>query len=146
MAIRWNPDFNKKEHKSEANANAQTILQRAGAKKWVAPVRGRTMRTTSGQSIWQINSKKQAVSRDFVHPGALVKLVGHSRKIHSAPYCTVVSESSEGTWGWHESVTYGKWWDCILPDGQTLSINSSDMRPIEVQNGNLPSMEDEEET
>ena len=141
MGIKWNPDFNKKEHKKEALEGAQEILQKAGAKTWVAPVKRRVTKYTSGKSFWEIKREKTQVTREFVYPGALVKVVGDSRKYLSSAYCTVVACSYES----NETATYGKWWDCILPDGRTTSVNSRDMRPLDVQNGNLPSMEDEEE-
>ena len=143
MGIKWNPDFNKKEHKKEASANAQEIFQKAGAKKWVAPVKRRVTRVANGKSLWQQKREREVVKRDFVGPGSLVKLVGRTRKNYGAPYCTVVSEVEHYSWG--ETVGCGKWWECILPDGASAQLNSADMRPIDVQNGNLPTMEDDEE-
>lgn len=142
MGIKWNPDFDRKEHKKEAKSGAQELLQKAGAKRWVAPVKRRTTKYTSGKSFWDIKRDKTRAQRDFVFPGALVKLVGDTRKSYAAPYCTVVSLAHEG---WEETTNYGKWWDCIMPDGRSAQLNSRDMRPLEVQNGNLPSLEDEEE-
>ena len=143
MGIKWNPDFNKKEHKEESHANAQSLLQKAGAKKWVAPVKRRVTKVMNGKSLRQQKREREVVKRDFVGPGSLVKLVGSPRLFYGSAYCTVVSECYNHSYG--ETVGYGKWWDCILPDGRTVSINSADMRSIEVQNGNLPTMEDEED-
>lgn len=143
MGIKWNPDFNKKEHKKESQANAHEIFQKAGAKKWVAPIKRRVTRVAGGKSLWQQKRERETVTRDFVSSGALVKLVGATRRNYDAPYCTVVAESE--SYGYGETVGYGKWWECILPDGRTAQLNSADMRPVEVQNGNLPSMEDEED-
>lgn len=143
MGMKWNPDFDKKSYRGEARAGAQEILQKAGAKKWVAAPKRRVTKYAEGKSFSRRAHEKSRVTRDFVFPGALVKLVGNSKAWCSASYCTVVSLSAAyAGWG-GESVGSGRYWDCIMPDGTVLSINSGDMRPIEVQNGNvIPGDED----
>ena len=140
MGIKWNPDFDRSEHEQKAAAGSASLLRKTGAIKYVKQVkkpRPTFVQGTKPSSAHHHN----AATRDFVFPGALVKLVGHSKKLFNASFCTVVSISHnfEST----ETVRYGKWWDCILPDGRTMQVNSADMRPIEVQNGNINTEEEE---
>lgn len=141
MGIKWNPDFNRNEHKELTVVNSQALLRKTGAITYVKPLKKR--RPTFVEGVKTQGTLQTSATRDFVFPGALVKIVGPSRRYYNSKFCTVISEAQN--YNTSETVRYGKWWDCILPDGRTVTINSADMRPIEVQNGNIePSDEDEE--
>lgn len=142
MGIKWNPDFDRDAHKQKVVVNQQALLRKTGAITYVKTLKKK--RLTPLDRVKKIAPQSE-VQRDFVFSGALVKLVGFSRKIYDAKFCTVLSEE-ENAYRPSETMHRGKWWTCILPDGRTVSIESSDMRPIDVQNGNIETSIEDEET
>lgn len=148
MGIKWSEGFDRSAHKSVVkNPQArQALMQKAGAIKYVKRVAPPKMRTADGKSRWSIQAESRAVSKDFVFPGALVRLTLEGQRYHNGhKYCTVISEHGDWNNGRAESLTWGKYWDVLLPDGVQATVNSSWMRPLtDIQNGNLPDEEDEE--
>ena len=150
MGIKWSEGFDKSAHKSAVKSPQarQALMQKAGAIKYVKRVSPPKIRTPDGKSRWSIQSESRAVSKDFVFPGALVRLTLEGQRYHGGhKYCTVISEHQDWNGnGRTESLAWGKYWQVLMPDGVQATVNSRYMRPLtDVQNGNLPDDEDEEE-
>ena len=133
MGIKWNPDFDRK-------AFAPSVPKRG--LKQVAPIK-RTKRVyTEGITPGKLAAQARAARRDFIFPGALVRLVGRTADAVSAKYCTVISLSEWSSSSAIETMKWGKLWEVILPDGRGAVVHSVDMRPIDLQNGNTEEEED----
>ena len=110
MGLKWNPDFDRKEHKSEVKSpqGRQALMQKAGAVKYLKRIKRPTMKAAEGKSRWNLNAKAREVERDFVQPGSLVRIVLSRQKYYGGHgYCTVVSER-EGYSPTRETLDWGK--------------------------------------
>lgn len=136
--IVWNEEFDKNSFKKGIRGKKNEIVRKATGKiKFVKEVARPSASFVEEDGRTKHWKSMNSVRRDHIFPGALVKLVGESKRVYGETFCHVLSEADTPWQSDYETTWGGKWWLVLLPSGLNVMINSRDLQQLDPQNGNL---------